>query len=70
MWTSSVCAEPGALLLSRLYRPSMVERLREWFGTPVAAGKTVVWICWASFLVSVALGVLVALYVAIHAAVT
>jgi len=48
----------------------MVERLREWFGTPVAAGKSLVWLCWASFLVSVALGVALVLYVAIHNALT
>jgi hypothetical protein len=32
------------------------EKLREWFGTPVAAGKTLLWFCWASFLVSLFIG--------------
>jgi hypothetical protein len=38
-----------------------MERLREWFGSPVTAGKTLVWLCWATFLVSVVVGVLIGL---------
>jgi hypothetical protein len=33
-----------------------VEKLRDWFGTPVVAGKTLVWLGWVSLLVSVFLG--------------
>jgi hypothetical protein len=32
------------------------EKLREWFGTPFAAGKTLVWFCWMSLLVSLFIG--------------
>lgn len=35
-----------------------VAKVREWFGTPVAAGKTLVWLCWVSFLVSLFVGLL------------
>jgi len=37
-----------------------VEKLRDWFGTPVAAGKTLVWLCWVWLLVSVLAGLLYA----------
>jgi hypothetical protein len=30
-----------------------VEKVREWFGTPVAAVKTLIWLCWVWFLMSV-----------------
>jgi hypothetical protein len=30
-----------------------VEKLREWFGTPVAAGKTLIWLLWVWLLVAV-----------------
>jgi hypothetical protein len=35
-----------------------VERLREWFGTPVAASKTTVWLCWVALFVCVLVSVL------------
>jgi hypothetical protein len=35
-----------------------MEKVREWFGTPVAAGKTVPWLCWVSFLASLFVGLL------------
>jgi hypothetical protein len=35
-----------------------VEKVRGWFGTPVAAGKTLLWLCWVSFLVSLLIGLL------------
>jgi hypothetical protein len=38
-----------------------VQKLREWFGTPVAAGKTLVWLCWVWLLVAVLAGLLYAL---------
>ena len=38
-----------------------VERLREWFGTPFAAGKTLIWLCWASLVASVLFGLLLGL---------
>lgn len=37
-----------------------VEKLREWFGTPVAAGKTLVWLCWVWLCLSVLAGLLYA----------
>ena len=30
-----------------------MEKLRDWFGTPVAAGKTLVWLCWVSLLIAI-----------------
>ena len=33
-----------------------VEKLQERFGSPVAALKTLVWLCWVSFLVSIGPG--------------
>jgi hypothetical protein len=38
-----------------------VEKLREWFGTPLAAGKTLIWLSWASLVASVLLGLLLGL---------
>jgi hypothetical protein len=38
-----------------------VEKLREWFGTPVAAGRTVIWLCWVSLVASVLFGLLLGL---------
>jgi hypothetical protein len=35
-----------------------VEKMREWFGTPVAAGKTLIWLCWVWLLVSLLAGLL------------
>ncbi len=35
-----------------------MEKVREWFGTPVAAGKTILWLCWVLFLVSLLVGLL------------
>lgn len=35
-----------------------VEKMREWFGTPVATGKTLTWLCWAWLLVSLLAGLL------------
>jgi hypothetical protein len=35
-----------------------VEALSGWFGTPAAAGKTLVWLCWISLLVAVFSGLL------------
>jgi hypothetical protein len=35
-----------------------MEKVREWLGTPVAAAKTVAWLCWAAFLVSLFVGLL------------
>jgi hypothetical protein len=35
-----------------------VERLREWFGTPVAAGKTIAWLCWVALLACVLVSLL------------
>jgi hypothetical protein len=35
-----------------------MDKVREWFGTPAAAGKSLVWLCWASFLVSIFVGLL------------
>ncbi len=32
--------------------------MREWFGTPLAAGKTLIWLCWVSLVASVLLGLL------------
>jgi len=37
-----------------------VEKLRVWFGTPVAAGKTLVWLCWVWLLVAGLAGLLYA----------
>lgn len=37
---------------------SVVEKFRDWFGTPAAAGKTLIWLCWVSLLLSVLVGVL------------
>jgi hypothetical protein len=37
-----------------------VEKLREWFGTPGAAGKTLVWLCWVWLLLAVLAGLLYA----------
>jgi hypothetical protein len=30
-----------------------MEKLRDWFGTPVRAGSTLIWLCWVSLLVSI-----------------
>ncbi len=38
------------------------ERAHEWFGTPVAAAKTLVWLCWVMLLASV---LATALYLAV-----
>jgi hypothetical protein len=35
----------------------LVDSLREWFGTPLAAAKTIVWLCWVLLLASLLLGV-------------
>ncbi len=35
-----------------------MEKLREWFGTPVRAGKTLIWLLWVWLLVSVFAGLL------------
>jgi hypothetical protein len=35
-----------------------VEKMREWFGTPVATGKTLIWLCWVWLLVSLLAGLL------------
>jgi hypothetical protein len=35
-----------------------VEKMREWFGTPVAAGKTLIWLCWVWLLISLMVGLL------------
>jgi hypothetical protein len=49
-------ADPG---LSAAQRDTgAVEKVREWFGTPVAAGKTLLWLCWVSVLVSLLVGCL------------
>ncbi len=32
------------------------DKWREWFGTPVAAGKTLIWLLWARFVASVVVG--------------
>ncbi len=45
-------------LAAALRDTDAVEKVREWFGTPVAAGKTLLWLCWVSFLVSLLLGLL------------
>ncbi len=37
----------------RLCDDFQVGKFRDWFGTPVAAGKTLVWLCWVSLLVAV-----------------
>jgi hypothetical protein len=34
-----------------------MEKVRDWFGTPAAAAKTLIWLCWVSLLVAVFLGV-------------
>lgn len=44
-----------------------VDRLREWFGSPTASAKTVVWLMWASLLVSLALGVVLVAIAALPA---
>jgi hypothetical protein len=44
-----------------------VEKLRDWFGSPVAAGKTLVWLLWVSFLGSICLGILLVLIAALPA---
>jgi hypothetical protein len=44
-----------------------VEKVREWFGTPVAAGKTLIWLGWASFLASLLVGLLYLLVLGILA---
>lgn len=49
---------PPDLPLRDNYR---VEKLSVWFGTPVAAGKTLVWLCWASLLVAVFSGLVYSL---------
>ena len=38
-----------------------MEKLREWFGTPAAAGKTLVWLFWVWLLVAVLAGLVYAL---------
>lgn len=35
-------------------KPSGMEKLREWFGSPTAAAKTLVSLMWASLLISIA----------------
>lgn len=40
----------------------------EWFGTPAAAGKTLIWLCWVSVLLSVLVGVLSLLVWGVQAA--
>lgn len=35
-----------------------MDKVREWFGTPVAVGKTALWLCWVLFLASVLVGLL------------
>ena len=35
-----------------------VDKVRDWFGTPAAAAKTLIWLCWVSLLVSVLVTVL------------
>ena len=37
-----------------------MDRLRAWFGTPVAAVKTLIWLFWVSLLVSVLVSLLYA----------
>lgn len=49
---SGRCAEGASLL------PSAMEKLRDWFGTPVAAGKTLLWLCWVSILFAAVGGLL------------
>jgi hypothetical protein len=44
-----------------------VQKLRDWFGTPLAAGKTLVWLCWASLLVAIFTGLLYALVLGVLA---
>lgn len=37
---------------------SPVEKFREWFGTPVAAAKTLIWLWWVGILISVLVSLL------------
>lgn len=47
-----------------------VEKLGEWFGTPMAAAKTLIWLMWASFLVSLLLGGVCLVVLAVEALVS
>jgi hypothetical protein len=44
-----------------------MEKLREWFGSPTAAAKTLVWLMWASLLISIALGLVLIVFAALPA---
>lgn len=35
-----------------------MDRFRDWFGTPAAAGKTLIWLCWVSLLISMLVSIL------------
>lgn len=43
----------------------MHERITDWFGTPSAAAKTLIWLTWVLFLGSVMLGLLYLLVVGV-----
>jgi hypothetical protein len=47
-----------------------VEKLRDWFGTPAAAGKTLIWLGWVSLLVAVFTGLAYALVLGVLAILT
>ena len=42
-------------------------KLREWFGTPVAAVRTLIWLCWVSFVVSVLIGMVALVVLGVEA---
>ena len=44
-----------------------MEKLREWFGSPTAAAKILVWLLWVSLLFSIALGVVLIVLAALPA---
>jgi hypothetical protein len=47
-----------------------MDRFRDWFGTPAAAVKTLIWLCWVSLLISVLIGLVALVAWAFQAALT
>ena len=33
-----------------------MDKVRDWFGTPAGAAKTLIWLCWVSLLISILFG--------------